>query len=101
MLDLFDTGWDWVGLGKFTVPGLGLGKFLENGNWNGVLGYCTGPGLDFSHLNSLKKGFALKCLQGAGSDTFIIQMEIPSHSGVLAGITQNYETKPLFTPSGA
>ena len=24
-------------------------------------------------------------------------MEIPSHSGVLAGITQNYETKPLFT----
>ena len=45
MLDLFDTGWDWVGPGKFTVPGLGLGKFLENGNWNGVLGYCTGPGL--------------------------------------------------------
>ena len=43
MLDWFDTGWVGVGLGKFTVPG--LGKFLENGNWNGVLGYCTGPGL--------------------------------------------------------
>ena len=36
-----DTGWDWVG----------LGKFLENGSWNGVSGQvcCTVKDQDLSY----------------------------------------------------